>query len=81
MRRATEDYIIHIYLNQKGVNALLGEKRSFINSAHLKTLIKQESFQMLIPGSWDLFRPIQGFVEFKNVIRKLRIFKAGGCLT
>jgi hypothetical protein len=80
MRRATEDYIIHVYLNQKGVSALLEEEQSFINWTHFKTLLKQESFQALIPGSRGLFQTIQGFVEVKDMVRKLRIFKAGGCL-
>jgi hypothetical protein len=78
MRRATEDYIIDVYLNQKGVSALLEEKQSFISRAHLKTLIKQEGFQMLVLGSRGLFQPIQGFVEFKNIVRKLGIFKTRG---
>jgi hypothetical protein len=30
-RRSTEDDIIHVYLNQKSVGALLEEKQSFIN--------------------------------------------------
>jgi hypothetical protein len=78
MRRATEDYIIHVYLNQKGVSALLEEKQSFINRAHLKTFIGQEGFQTLIPDSRGLCQTIQGFVEFKNMVGKLRIFKARG---
>jgi hypothetical protein len=78
MRRDTKDYIIHIYLNQKGVSALLEEEQSLIYGTHPKTLIKQEGFQMLIPGSWGLFQAIQSFIEFKNIVRKLRIFKARG---
>ena len=78
MRRATEDYIIHVYLNQKGVNALLEEKQSFINRTHFKPFVKQESFQTLILGSRGLLQAIQGFVDFKNMVRKLRIFKARG---
>jgi hypothetical protein len=78
MRRATKDYIIHIYLNQKDVSALLEEEQSLIYGSHPKTLIKQESFQTLIPGSRGLFQTIQGFVEFKNMVGELRIFKARG---
>jgi hypothetical protein len=81
MRRAIEDYIIDVYLNQKDASALLKEEQSFINRTHLKTLLKQESFQALIPGSRGLFQTIQGFVEFKNMVGELRIFKARGCLT
>jgi hypothetical protein len=81
MRRATEDYIIHMYLNQKDASALLEEEQSFINRTHSKTLLKQESFQALIPGSWDLFQTIQGFVEFKNMVGELRFLKSGSCLT
>ena len=76
MRRATEDYIIHVYLNQKGVSALLEEKQSFINRTHFKPFVKQEGFQTLILGSRGLLQTIQGFVEFKNMVSKLRIFKA-----
>ena len=78
MRRATEDYIIHVYLNQKGVSALLEEEQSLIYGTHPKTLIKQEGFQTLILGSRGLFQTIQGFMEFKNMVGELRIFKARG---
>jgi hypothetical protein len=81
MRRATKDYIIHVYLNQKEVSALLEEEQSLIYETHAKTLIEQESFQTLIPGSRGLFQTIQGFVESKNMVGVLRIFKARGCLT
>jgi hypothetical protein len=57
---------------------LLEEKQSFINRTHLKTLIKQESFQTLILGSRGLLQPIQGIVEFKNMVGELRIFKTRG---
>ena len=70
MRRATKDYIIHVYLNQNDVCALL-EEQSLIYGTHPKTLIKQESFQTLIPGSRGLFQPIQGFVEFKTWLGNL----------
>jgi hypothetical protein len=76
MRRATEDYIIHVYLNQKSVSALFEEEQSFINLTHFKTLLKQEGFQTLILRSQGLFQTIQGCVEFKDMVRKLRIFKA-----
>jgi hypothetical protein len=81
MRRDTEDYIIHVYLNQKDVSVLFEEEQSFINRTHSKTLLKQEIFQVLVPGSRGLFQTIQGFVEFKNMVRELRIFKARGYLT
>jgi hypothetical protein len=57
---------------------LLEEEQSLIYGTHPKTLIKQESFQTLILGSRDLFQTIQGFVEFKNMVGVLRIFKAMG---
>jgi hypothetical protein len=78
MRRATKDYIIHVYLNQKDVSALIEEEQSLIYETHPKTFIKQESFQTLILGSRGLFQTIQGFVEFKNMVVELRIFNARG---
>jgi hypothetical protein len=81
MRRATEDYIIHLYLNQMSVSALLEEEQSFIYGTHSKTLLKQESFQALIPGSRGLFQTIQGFVEFKTWLGNLLFSKLGGYLT
>jgi hypothetical protein len=33
---------------------------------------------MLTPGSWRLFQTIQSFVELKNMVGELRIFKARG---
>jgi hypothetical protein len=50
MRKATEDYINHVYLNQMDVSALLEKEQSFIYGTHSKTLLNQESFQALIPG-------------------------------
>jgi hypothetical protein len=54
------------------------EKNSFINRTYFKTLFKQEGFQMLMLGSRGLFQTIQRFVELKNMVGKLRIFKAKG---
>jgi hypothetical protein len=79
MIRATKNDIIYVYLNQESVSALLEEeKNSFINRTYFKTLFKQEGFQMLMLGSWGLFQTIQRFVELKNMVGKLRIFKAKG---
>ena len=78
MRRATKNDIIHVYLNQESFSALLEEEQSFINWTHCKTHLKQEIFQALIPGSRGLLQTIQGFVDFKNMVGELRIFKARG---
>ena len=66
MRRATKNDIIHVYLNQESITALLKEKQSFVNKTHFITHFKQESFQTLILGSRGLFQTIQGLWSLKT---------------
>jgi hypothetical protein len=56
---------------------MLEEKKSFIHRAHLKTLCKQERFQMLIPGSRGFFKTIQTCLEFKTWFGNMELSKLG----
>jgi hypothetical protein len=60
---------------------MLEEKKSVIHRAHLKTLCKQVSFQMLILGFRGWFQTIQSFLEFKNMVLKYGPLKSRGYLT
>jgi hypothetical protein len=40
MRRATKDNTIHVYLDQKGIAAMLEKKKSFIHLPHFNNIGK-----------------------------------------
>jgi hypothetical protein len=80
MRRATKNDIIHVYLNQESVSALLEEKQSFINRI-LKTLSSNKAFKRLYQTLKACFRPYKALWSLKTWLENLEFSKSGGCLT
>lgn len=68
--------IIDIYLRNEYMNILFFDEKCFINTSKVRMVIKNESGESLILGSWNLFEPIESLLESIYIVRQVRVNKS-----